>query len=566
MSWRWSGAASCICPDMPRHVDDGAMTERTGRIVLCCGMVRAASTLQYQLAIFAAERGGPTVARGWYDGTPLPELLHEVPDGQTWVYKIHGHRAEYRFEEATTGGRVIGLSTWRDLRKVISSYRELHSKSMWWVARHRVLETTIRDHRRWSEAPDTLMQSYEELTGSTASALVAIADHLGVTLTDEDLAAADSGFDRDTQRARTVGRGRNDGGVARPADLLQANHVAAHERVLNRDLDTAWVESIAGRWLEAHGLALTAPPWRRALARLRYAPRWVWFLRWHLVRGSAGAAAARSCRRARSWARYGLGRLRLTDMLMRRAVARRRAARRRQEPGTTVVMVSWNSEAIIDDTLRIVRRNSPTGTRVLVVDNGSVDATCDIVARHPDVDLLPIGRNVGHGLAMDLGFLAATTEYCLALDVDAFPIRPGWIDDLRSELDQGAVVAGAQWHRHVGFYIHPCCLLMRRRRFIEKRHSFETRFLPGVNPAGAMGVHYWDTGEHISMREGEANLAPVPMTESTRKAVGMVFGDLVYHNGATTRAADADGWADDGGVDGALDLWRGAVARFDPVT
>lgn len=536
----------------------------TGRIVLCCGMVRAASTLQYQLALFASERRGPTVAKGWYDGTPMPDLVARVPDGETWVYKVHGHRSDYRFEEAAAAGQVFGLSTWRDLRKVVPSYRELHGKSMWWVTRHRVLETTIRDHRRWSEAPNTLMQSYDALTGDTAAALAAIAEHLEVRLTDADIAAAVDRFDRAAQRDRTAGRGRDDAGVARPDDLLLAGHVAATERRVDRSLDIAWVESIAGRWLRAHGLSLTSSPARRVVARARHAPRWLWFLHWHLTKGSLAATATARARTAWSWVRYGGGRLRLADKLAAREFARLRARRVREIDGTTVVMVSWNSEDIIDDTLRMVRRHSPAGTEIIVVDNGSHDATRDIVSRHRGVRLLPIGRNIGHGLAMDLGFLAARTSHCLALDVDAFPIRSGWIDDLRAAIDDGAAVAGAQWHRHVGFYIHPCCLLMRRDRFVERRHSFETRFLPGVNPTGQMGIRYWDTGERISMREGEANLAPIPMTQSTRNMVGMVFGDLVYHNGATTRAVDAESWDGEGGIEAALDVWKRAVDRYQP--
>ena len=102
-------------------------------------------------------------------------------------------------------------------------------------------------------------------------------------------------------------------------------------------------------------------------------------------------------------------------------------------------------------------------------------------------------------------------------------------------------MAGALWTRDVGFYIHPCCLMMRQDRFVARRHSFETRFLPGVNPQGQMGVRYWDTGERIAMREGPDNLAPFPMTSTTRFMVGMVFGDVVYHNGSTTHDAEIAG-------------------------
>lgn len=537
----------------------------SGRIVLCCGMPRSASTLQYQLAIFASERRGPTAARGWYDGTPLTELIAQVPDGETWVYKVHNHRAEYRFEEAAAAHDVRGLSTWRDVRKVVASYRELHAKSMWWVARTQVLEILIRDHRRWSEAPGVLMQSYAQLTDDTAVALAAIAEHLGVSLDEDDLADATTRFDRARQHRRAEARRGGSGGVDRPDDLLLGGHVAIEERAVDRSLDTAWVESIGGSWLRAQGFALTTSPVRRALARLRFAPRILWFVAFHLRRGGVGSRAIAALRRVRSALRHLDRRRRLAGPLLRRSVARTTARLvPREEPGHTVVLVSWNSEAIIADTLRLVRRYSPPETRVLVVDNGSVDATRDMVALFPDVDLLPLRSNLGHGLAMDLGFLRARTEFCVALDVDAFPIADDWIATLQQHLDAGAMVAGAELRRPVGFYIHPCCLMMRRRRFVAMRHSFENRFIPGINPRGDAFGRYWDTGERISMREGTARLAPIPLTEKGPMGTELVFGDLVYHNGATTRAVDAEDWADAGGEHGALAAWRRAVERFDP--
>ncbi|MDW3219449.1 MAG: glycosyltransferase family 2 protein [Acidimicrobiales bacterium] len=536
----------------------------SGRIVLCCGMPRSASTLQYQLARFASERRGTTVAAGWYDGTPLPELASTVPDGETWIYKVHNHRPEYRFEEAAAAHDVLGLSTWRDIRKVIASYRELHGKSMWWVARHQVLEILIRDHRRWSEADGVLMQRYDELTGSTATALAAIAAHLDVELSDADLADATEQFDRRAQHQRTESR-RGAAGIDRPDDLLLAGHVAAQERATDRSLDTAWVESIGGSWLRAQGFAPTTSRAKRVLARIRFSPRLLWFALFQLRGGGMAGRLLGIARRVRSAVRRVDERRRLAVPILRRTAARLSARMRtHEEPGHTVVLVSWNSEAIIADTLRLVRHFSPPETRILVVDNGSHDATREIVGLFTGVDLLALRRNIGHGLAMDLGFLRARTEYCIALDVDAFPISPTWIADLQGHLDAGAVVAGAKLRRHVGFYIHPCCLMMRRRRFVSRRHSFESRFVPGVNPKGDAFGRYWDTGERISMREGTARLAPIPLTERGPNDTALVFGDLVYHNGATARAATAEGWAEAGGANAALQTWRGAVERFDP--
>ena len=534
-----------------------------GDLLLCCGMPRAASTLQYQLASRISGLRQPTTPMGWYDGQDLRELVNEVPTGQTWVYKVHSHSPSYHFEEAAESGHVTGLSTSRDLRMVIASYRKLHSKSMWWVARHRVLEGMIRDHRRWSESSHVLMQTYEDLTADAAGAVLDIASHLGVSMSEQEAAKIASEFDRSHQIARTSGRTKADAGTNSPADLLQVGHVSATEQARDMSgMDEAWVEAIAGRWLTANAFPLRSTSIERLAARLRYSPRWFLFAKWHIAHQTVAGSLLGRMRLGWSWCRYLGARVRLLPFMARRELARTRSRLgRAQSPdgATTVVMVSWNSEDIIADTLRMIEQYSPGDTRIIVVDNGSVDSTCEIASSNPRVKLIRLRRNIGHGPAMDLGFLDADTEYCVALDVDAFPIRADWIDTMRAELVRGASVAGAHWRRHVGFYVHPCCLMMRRSRFAEMRHTFENRFLPGVNPSGQMGVRYWDTGERISMREGAANLATFPMTESLRHTVGMIFGDFVYHNGSTTRASDSPEWIGSNGIEGAIDVWRRAI-------
>jgi len=438
---------------------------------------------------------------------------------------------------------------------------------MWWVARHRVVEGIIHDHRKWSESPAVLMQTYDSLTMHAPTAVRAIADHLHVDMSPEQARVIASEFDRSHQLSRTEGRKKDEAGANNPADLLQAGHVSAVERSDGlKAIDEAWVEAIAGKWLRANGFRLRTGRTTRLAARVRFSPRWLLFVKWQLSHRSLATSLAGRMRLGWSWVRYLGGRVELLPFMARREIGRARArhGRSRELAGAaTVVMVSWNSGEIIADTLRLVERYSPADTRIIVVDNGSSDATCEIASRNPRVKLIRLRRNIGHGPAMDLGFLAADTEYCVALDVDAFPIRADWIHMMRAELVAGATVAGAHWRRHVGFYVHPCCLMMRRSRFVGKRHTFENRFLPGVKPSGQMGVRYWDTGERISMREGATNLSTFPMTASLRHTVGMIFGDFVYHNGSTTRASDSDEWSNADGIEGAIAVWRRAVETHD---
>lgn len=186
----------------------------------------------------------------------------------------------------------------------------------------------------------------------------------------------------------------------------------------------------------------------------------------------------------------------------------------------TVVIVNWNSKPFLEVAVGAVRRFSPPGTRLLVVDNASSDGSRPWL-RNQDLRRVLLPLNVGHGLGMDIGFLLAETEFVVALDVDAFPVSDRWLPAVLDLLRGGAVVAGGRGERD---FVHPSFLAMRRRHFVLDRHTFVARYL------GELGVDGWDVGELISMRERD-RLGFLPVTfEYGPPPIGTVFGEVVYHN------------------------------------
>lgn len=92
---------------------------------------------------------------------------------------------------------------------------------------------------------------------------------------------------------------------------------------------------------------------------------------------------------------------------------------RSTHPSVLVVIPAWNEEEVLGSTLDDVRRNGPAGLDVLVVSDGSTDATADIARRH-GVLLLELPMNLGVGAAMRAGYLyAARNGYDFALQLDA---------------------------------------------------------------------------------------------------------------------------------------------------
>lgn len=235
----------------------------------------------------------------------------------------------------------------------------------------------------------------------------------------------------------------------------------------------------------------------------------------------------------------------------------------RLRPGATVAIVNWNSVDLLRDVVRALERCGPPPEgrlEILVVDNGSSDgsrAWLRAQRRAGRLRCILLPRNVFHGPAMDLAFLRASTEYVVALDVDAFPVADDWLATLLEPLRHKKFVSGAQALRG---YIHPCCLAMRTEYFARRRHTFTPHV--GTWDPDHLGRDEWDTGESITRREGLARVRAFPRTRVRGPLqLGTVFGDFVYHNGASTRLRS------DVRIDGltnndAVAAWTEAVAEF----
>lgn len=108
----------------------------------------------------------------------------------------------------------------------------------------------------------------------------------------------------------------------------------------------------------------------------------------------------------------------------------------------SVYIPCYNAAEFIVRSIEGALRQTHPADEILVVDDGSRDATLEIAARYP-VRIVPHERNLGLAAARNSAFREARNEFVASLDADCVP-APDWLEKLVPHLEdpQVAGVAG----------------------------------------------------------------------------------------------------------------------------
>ena len=93
-------------------------------------------------------------------------------------------------------------------------------------------------------------------------------------------------------------------------------------------------------------------------------------------------------------------------------------------PSLSVVVCAYNAESTLDECLRHTCALDYPALEIIVVDDGSTDATAAIARRHPGARLYTI-EHAGLSAARNVGFSRARGELVAYIDSDAYP-TPEW--------------------------------------------------------------------------------------------------------------------------------------------
>jgi GT2 family glycosyltransferase len=104
----------------------------------------------------------------------------------------------------------------------------------------------------------------------------------------------------------------------------------------------------------------------------------------------------------------------------------------------SVVIVTFNDASVVGDCLEALEPELRPGDEVIVVDNGSSDASADLAEARPGVRVMRLGRNAGYMAACNAGAARARGSLLVLLNPDTL-VAPGFGAAIRRPLEHGTL-------------------------------------------------------------------------------------------------------------------------------
>src|SRR5260370_8564783 len=122
-------------------------------LILCCGMIRSASTVQYQVIVDLVRRNGLGQSIGFADRQSVPEVLQKL-ETVVGLAVAKTHEVFPEFDALIQQDMVSLLYTFRDLRAVaLSVMRKREIPFAHVIGRNGWLDTAVESSMHWLSIP-----------------------------------------------------------------------------------------------------------------------------------------------------------------------------------------------------------------------------------------------------------------------------------------------------------------------------------------------------------------------------------------------------------------------------
>lgn len=150
-------------------------------IIVCCGMYRSGSTLQYQIASALAGTTGQARIMGFGLGR-VSETAREKPRP---IFVVKDHHYSERAREYSSSPHAKFVYGYRDVRDVVVSMMQTQHMTFDTFRHHGrgpagFVGYLLNTFERWTNLPGVLVSRYEEIVADVPREVRKIADHTGI--------------------------------------------------------------------------------------------------------------------------------------------------------------------------------------------------------------------------------------------------------------------------------------------------------------------------------------------------------------------------------------------------
>lgn len=248
-------------------------------LVICCGMMRSGSTLQYQLTVAILEKTNQGIGLGEIRNSDCQQLLQSHSPDQMQALKVHQFRHLKGVETAIAEGKAKGIYSYRDIRDVTASLMKMRKASFEKLMfQTGEIQECLRDFHLWTNLDNLLISRYEIMVNNLTEEVVRIANHLNINLSQEEAEMIADQYNLERQKSRISNWKNNqekDSKFYDPKSLLHANHIdsgASNKwKTALTPLQVAYLETKAKDWLISQDYPLSQPILMDWLSEIVYA-------------------------------------------------------------------------------------------------------------------------------------------------------------------------------------------------------------------------------------------------------------------------------------------------------
>jgi Sulfotransferase domain len=247
-------------------------------LVICCGMMRSGSTLQYQIATELVEKAGKGIGLGEVRDADCRQLLDAKPENQMQVVKLHQLRHLKGVKEAIAQNQARCIYSYRDIRDVTYSLVRMRNSTFEKVIfQTQEIKECIDNFYAWTALDNVLISRYEDMIADLVNETLRISHHLGLACSLEDAQTIADQFNLKKQRSRIEQwqAAKQEGASGyEPKSMLHANHINS-DRLQNAStklsaLQIAYLENMTETWLKSQNYTITSSSMMRKISDLSY--------------------------------------------------------------------------------------------------------------------------------------------------------------------------------------------------------------------------------------------------------------------------------------------------------